>query len=196
MADIAVDGKVGIYIDGGYIDKVLKKLKIKIDYEKFVQDICKKTNSKLMRAYYYDCLPYKDDERPTDEDKQRYASKQSFLVSLDRTPFFEVKRGRLDKHKNKCFKCNNETYQFRQKLIDNLITVDIVSHSWRGLVDKIVLVSGDADFVPAIKEAKDAGIITYLFYSSIEGTYIHDQIRNLVDNRVEMTEQYLKTFKK
>ena len=46
----------------------------------------------------------------------------------------------------------------RQKGIDMKIGVDIASLSFNRLVDKIVLFSGDSDFVPASKLARREGI--------------------------------------
>ncbi|ANH70716.1 NYN domain-containing protein [Mitsuaria sp. 7] len=48
--------------------------------------------------------------------------------------------------------------QLRQKGVDMNIGVDIVTLALRGFVDQIVLVSGDADFVPAAKMARREGI--------------------------------------
>lgn len=201
------DEKIAVYIDGGYTDAISDKLGIEINYEKFVVDICSKTKGELLRAYYYNCLPYKNDANPNPRDTERYSAKQAFLTAINRLPSFEVKKGRLDRHQFVCKKCKQKSlftcplckhadYQYKQKLIDNLITVDIVSHSWRGLVDKIVLVAGDADFVPAIKEAKDAGVITHLYYASPNlGSFSHDEIKDVFDNRFEMTADYLKKFK-
>ena len=49
-------------------------------------------------------------------------------------------------------------YKLRQKGIDMKIGVDIASLALKGFVDKIVLISGDSDFVPAAKLARREGI--------------------------------------
>jgi len=49
-------------------------------------------------------------------------------------------------------------YELRQKCIDMKIGVDIASVSLKRFVDRIVLISGDADFVPASKLARREGI--------------------------------------
>jgi uncharacterized LabA/DUF88 family protein len=49
-------------------------------------------------------------------------------------------------------------YELKQKCIDMKIGVDIASISLKHYVDRIVLVSGDADFVPASKLARREGI--------------------------------------
>lgn len=49
-------------------------------------------------------------------------------------------------------------YEIRQKGIDMKIGVDITALAIKGFVDKIVLISGDSDFVPAAKMARREGI--------------------------------------
>lgn len=49
-------------------------------------------------------------------------------------------------------------YELRQKGIDMKIGVDIASLALKGFVDKIVLIAGDSDFVPAAKLARREGI--------------------------------------
>ena len=49
-------------------------------------------------------------------------------------------------------------YSFRQKCVDMKIGLDIASLSYKKLVDQIILVSGDADFVPAAKLARREGM--------------------------------------
>lgn len=46
----------------------------------------------------------------------------------------------------------------RQKGVDMRIGVDVASLAFKGLVDQIVLMAGDADFVPAAKLARREGI--------------------------------------
>lgn len=50
------------------------------------------------------------------------------------------------------------TYQVTQKGVDMKIGLDIASLSFKRLVKRIVLVTGDADFVPAAKFARREGI--------------------------------------
>lgn len=50
------------------------------------------------------------------------------------------------------------TYAFRQKGVDMKIGLDIASLAFKHQVDQIVLVAGDADFVPAAKLARREGI--------------------------------------
>jgi len=53
---------------------------------------------------------------------------------------------------------NDLTYSMRQKGVDIKIGIDITSLALKRMVEKIVLVSGDADFIPAAKLARREGI--------------------------------------
>jgi len=53
---------------------------------------------------------------------------------------------------------NDVYYDLRQKGIDMKIGVDIATISIKKLVNQIVLISGDADFVPAAKLARREGV--------------------------------------
>ena len=50
------------------------------------------------------------------------------------------------------------TYDTRQKGVDMRVGIDIASLAFKKQVDQIVLVAGDADFVPAAKLARREGI--------------------------------------
>lgn len=53
---------------------------------------------------------------------------------------------------------NDVTMETRQKGVDMRIGVDVASLSFKKQVDQIVLIAGDADFVPAAKMARREGI--------------------------------------
>lgn len=49
-------------------------------------------------------------------------------------------------------------YDLKQKMVDIKIGLDIASMALKKLVDQIILISGDSDFVPAAKLARREGI--------------------------------------
>ncbi len=50
------------------------------------------------------------------------------------------------------------TYDVEQKGVDMMLGVDIASLAYKRLVDRIVLITGDSDFVPAAKLARREGL--------------------------------------
>jgi uncharacterized LabA/DUF88 family protein len=53
---------------------------------------------------------------------------------------------------------NDVEYDVRQKGVDIKIGIDIASIAYKKLADRVVLITGDADFVPAAKLARREGI--------------------------------------
>lgn len=141
------------------------------------------TNNYLYRIFYYDCLPFEKrihnpisgkcvDFSKTDEAICRTAiineMRKKRKVALRLGSLKESKRWVLFAHAmQKLLKKeitfddlteNDVYYELRQKGIDMKIGVDIASLALKGFVDKIVLIAGDSDFVPAAKLARREGI--------------------------------------
>lgn len=168
--------KVAIFIDGGYLNSILKMLVIKnLDYKKLCDNICERI-AKIspvvrLRTYYYDCLPLICDNK--DRDKKRLADKQRFLQRLKRLPRFAVKLGKLQKIGD----------SFKQKRVDVLMSLDIVDMAFDKTVDHIVVIAGDSDFLPAIETAKDYGAIVHLYYHPQS---IHNEVLDVIDELNEL----------
>ena len=96
---------------------------------------------------------------------------EKFISKLRRLPRFEVRLGRLQKIQN----------QFEQKQVDILFGLDMQKLSFLHVVQKFIIVTGDSDFVPVIKIAKNEGTITHLFYNPAE--YVHAELIMCCDER-------------
>jgi uncharacterized LabA/DUF88 family protein len=53
---------------------------------------------------------------------------------------------------------NDVEYDVKQKGVDMKIGLNIAAMAYKRLVDRIILISGDSDFVPAAKVARRQGI--------------------------------------
>lgn len=137
----------------------------------------------LYRIFYYDSVPFDKrlhnpisgkviDFAKSDQAKFR----NEFFEELKKKRKVALRLGYLRESKNwlirprltkELFKKNiavddlkedDVFYELRQKGIDIKIGVDIASMAIKRLVDRIVLFSGDSDFVPAAKLARREGI--------------------------------------
>lgn len=137
----------------------------------------------LYRIFYYDSVPFDKrlhnpisgkviDFAKSDQAKFR----NDFFEELKKKRKVALRLGYLRESKNwlirprltkELFKKNiavddlkeeDVFYELRQKGIDIKIGVDIASMAIKRLVDRIVLFSGDSDFVPAAKLARREGI--------------------------------------
>ena len=167
-----MDNRAAVFIDGAYLTKILDVDfgKPKIDLAKFSDLLC--GDYERLRTYYYNCMPYQSCP-PTEEERRRFASMDKFVYTLRKLPRFEVKLGRLG--------CVGG--EFIQKRVDIALAVDLVRLSYGRLIGKAVVVTGDSDFVPAVEAAKDAGVLTILYYSP---SSIHDELLSAVDESVNI----------
>ena len=60
--------------------------------------------------------------------------------------------------------------------------------SWGRQIDRAILVTGDSDFVSAVKAARDAGVVIILYYSRKPPMYVHDELLDNCDERYEITQ--------
>ncbi len=140
-------------------------------------------NESLYRILYYDCSPFSQKAhnpvtgKNIDFSKTEIAQfRQAFFNELKKLRKVAIRLGKLqDKggwiirpnvSKNLLNKAitiddldeNDVYYNIVQKGVDIKIGLDIASLAYKQLVCKIILVSGDSDFVPAAKLARREGI--------------------------------------
>jgi uncharacterized LabA/DUF88 family protein len=162
--------RCAIFIDRGYLSEVLKRNfsgKV-VDYLKLCNVICANLNINRLRTYVYTCMPLVSKNNPADIERRKKV--QKFLSKLKRLPRFEIKLGRLQIIGN----------QFKQKMIDVLMSLDIATMSYEGQIQHAFLIAGDSDFIPAIKKAKDYGIIVHLVYHP---SSVNNDLLDEVDER-------------
>jgi len=169
--------KAGLFIDGGYFNKIKNNLGTRdIDFLKLSDSICNIINVKRLRTYYYHCMPIKT--KNDKEDDRRISRMESFLTKLKRLPRFEIKLGKLQMIGGK----------FRQKMVDVLMSIDIMDMCFDKQISNVIIVAGDADFVPAIKKAKSYGAIVHLFYHP---SSVHNELLDNVDELHEIDKELI-----
>jgi uncharacterized LabA/DUF88 family protein len=166
-----VELKVAIFIDGGYLDKILQNefMARKIDYGKLSNVLS--LGKEVLRTYYYNCMPYQSSPT-TDEESDRFSKAQRFYDRLEKLPKYEVRLGKLAKRDG----------VFVQKGIDTLMSIDIVSLAASGKIEDAVLLAGDSDFVPAVNVVKTYGVNVTLFHSKNRNNY-HNDLWKACDER-------------
>lgn len=175
--------KVAVLIDNQYLLKLKQDLNLdsngfQIGYSKLSSFLSSMIPAIQFRTYIYDALrPI--GELKTDDERNRYRNYESFLFSLEDEPNFEVRRGIIQRKED----------VYRQKQVDVWIAVDIVRLSLKRIIDHLVLVTGDADFVPAIKVAKEEGIRVHLWHAERKNTSV--ELRRLCDTKNDLTRSIL-----
>ena len=162
--------RVMVFIDGHYLEKKIrdKKISDKLDeglkYQNIPNFLVNQTKRgsiqpQLERAYYYNALPNLKELDHIKDEQERTNIKQKMeeiikkneprfdaIRSLD---MFDVRLGRLVYSKNG---------EPRQKGVDSLIAIDMLSKAFRKQCDEAVLLAGDSDFIEVVKAVKDAGV--------------------------------------
>jgi uncharacterized LabA/DUF88 family protein len=182
--------KAAVFIDGGYFKKVTQELvgPLKVDIAKFSDLLC--GNLERVWTFYYDCPPFQSDP-PTEDEKRRKAGFDKFAYRLEENPRFRVRLGKLSRRDEVCSQCGFTRPAYKQKRVDNLITVDITRTVWKEQVYKIFLVTGDSDFVPAVEEANRAQVLTHIYYLKSAGSDIHDELYIACSERTMITKELL-----
>ena len=176
-----------IFIDGGYFDRISRDCgSPRIDFGKLSRELARP--DELLRSYYYHCPPYLS-ATPSEEDNRRYENKQRFFTALTRISRFELRLGKLEYRGT-----DSETEQpiFEQKRVDIYLGVDLVMLAAKQRIHRAVLVTGDSDFLPAIRAAKNEGVLTHL-YHGIGPQQPHKDLWDEVDVRTVITPELLQS---
>ncbi|MBF0186084.1 MAG: NYN domain-containing protein [Magnetococcales bacterium] len=137
----------------------------------------------LHRVMYYDAKPYSDNAtRPVSKKNLNFGisdlakQREALFAALRRKRMFALRLGHvyregdwtlshealksLLKGERQIADLTDDDFSLglRQKGVDMRIGIDIASLAYKKQVEKIVLVAGDADFVPAAKLARREGI--------------------------------------
>jgi len=137
----------------------------------------------LFRFFCYDCEPFDKQQRnPVDQSWVRfgkgnpvYTERMRFFEEIGALPYVALRRGVVkgrgweikdsftsqllsSPHGTVTLSAGDIRYGMEQKGVDMRIGMDFATLSLKRLVDRIILISGDTDMVPAIKLARREGI--------------------------------------
>jgi uncharacterized LabA/DUF88 family protein len=162
--------RVVILIDGGFLRVVARKSG-KIYNPSFIEKFalrCPASDEEILRILYYDCAPYSGTVKlPVSGANFTFSGSDVWLQELSRKDLFAVRRGVL---KFRGYKPKRVPVvaapltdadfvpDFEQKGVDMRIGLDIATLCQNKSVDRIILVSGDTDCIPATKHGRKAGV--------------------------------------
>ncbi len=134
-----------------------------------IKDKPEHTVDYLFRVLYYDCYPFGETVndpkgKSIDFSKSKSFSNQSKLLdSLKMEQQVALRLGQLSFGGWQIDKYGKNKPSFRQKSVDMKIGLDMALMSGKKTVDKMVLVTGDSDFVSPMKLVRKEGILVYLY---------------------------------
>ena len=186
---------VAVLIDNMYLENLGKAYGVpKIDIEKFGNHLLEKDEERH-RTYVFDALPYVAQEKDDlteeqrlriDEQKIRRNEKYRYLDRLKYLDRVAVEYGEVRAKSTTCYRCNRSFNVPIQKLVDVKLSVRLVSLAWSDKVDKIILVTGDYDILPAVESAEDSQTTIRLVYGEVPESNIgtsHQLIKKCHEKR-------------
>lgn len=165
-------------------------------------------NDRLFRSYYYDSPPYGGKAvHPISQREIEFSSTEQFRIKNDyldqlrRMPRMQLRLGSLAMQGWKLNKKNmrgimeslsmnrplqpqDVSINLVQKEVDMLMGLDIAWIAAQSMVEKIVLLTGDADMIPAMNFAREHGMLVFV---AKFGYYLSDKLRDHADGVVEFT---------
>jgi uncharacterized LabA/DUF88 family protein len=180
--------KAAVLIDNQYLLKVKRSLGLddkdfRIGYKDLSDYLSNLIPSIRFRTYVYDAIrPTK--ELKTEKEKETNENQMWFLNSLVDEPNFELRLGLIQK---------NDHDVYRQKQVDVWMAVDIVRLSLKRIVEHLIIITGDSDFIPAVKVAKEEGIKVHLWHAERKDTSMN--LRRLCDTKGDLTRELFTTHR-
>lgn len=167
--------KVAVLVDGGHLRAMANTYSIFCNPD-FIESFCKSLNAEdeeIHKILFYDCRPFNGVKfKPIPGAEHKFTSSGSWLDELSCRDLFAVRLGQL-KFRGWVLKRNPTTPRpftdidfkpnFEQKGVDTRLGLDISDMSVRRLYDRLLVVSGDSDMIPALKEARKSGVQIALY---------------------------------
>lgn len=183
--------KFAVFLDGGFIIKKLggrlKRKALAADVVDFTKNLCSSTSLKLgtlHRIYFYHAPPYSakivnpfDGQITNYGTTTTYIDGQKLIQQLELSENFAVRLGELNfqgwklrstaltqiaSSSSMAVTAKDIQPELKQKGVDLRIGLDIAAVALKKQADAVVLVTGDADLIPAMKFARREGLRVYL----------------------------------
>lgn len=150
-----------VFLDEGFIYKLSKHFwggePVRFDRVKFAKNLSLQQNLFCRNIFYYNAPPFQS-EPPTKEEERRKEGYDKFVKALQKHKEVIIREGRVQRLKI------DGKFIYKQKAVDSLAIIDLMKIPLKYLdIKKIIIVSSDSDFVPAINSLKEFDIQTILY---------------------------------
>jgi len=177
--------RIAVFIDGNNFYFGLRKLYGKnknlktFGFEKFSKFLAGK--GKVVAIYYYNALLDKE------HNPEKYESQKEFFEKLKQIPDFHLVLCKLLKRNI----TGTDKFYYIIKEDDIHMAVDMVENACDDNFDLAVLVSGDGDFVPAVRSVKKKNkIVRNIYFKNSSSRTLKD----FCDESLELTKDILNNF--
>lgn len=146
-----------------------------IDVVKFSDNLLEDDEERYM-TYVFDALPYVPNNNPTEEHIKNKDSKARYLDGLEYLDRVTVERGQVRPKYHTCIHCDNRLEIPVQKLVDVKLSVRLTELAWSRSVERIILVCGDKDLLPAINAIDNSGVSVRIVYGKGKSTFTSKEL--------------------
>jgi len=162
--------RVMIFIDGSNLYHNLRRFNIKTKFEQIIKKV--ETKREVINIFYYTALLDKS------IDEKRYNEHKRFLDKIKKISNFHIVLCNLRK-----VILLDGSVDFTIKGDDVYLATDLIKGSYENLYDVAIIISGDADFIPAINLVRKNGkkVINAFFPKS--SSYL---LRNCCDGSINL----------
>lgn len=180
--------KVALFFDGKNFYKAFERYEnynpnAEIDYNKLAAWLTNEVSGEtgdLIGAYYYTGY--------TPPNKGGSPEFRDFLDGLELLTGYLVKREERVKRNATCTKCGSR-YEYRtEKRVDTQLVADMIQLAAVNAYDAAVLLSGDQDFVPAVKATNDLGKRVYI--AAWPGSGVSKALRALCYGQIDLKDGF------
>lgn len=196
-----------IFIDGGYLRKNVKNLvdNDDINYQilaSFLRDngmLDTRFAAHVIRIYYYDGITsIKDVNNLNQETKEdmlviqnaldllsdKEQKQEEYVQKIKDLELYEVRLGRHVLSTAGGIE-NKKNWGWRQKGVDSLIAIDMITKGFEGQYNTAILLAGDADFVEIVNSVKNLGAnVVGAFFPG----HISQDLEFSLDKKIELRE--------
>lgn len=156
------------FIDDGFLAKLRKSFGrgkyLKINIVDFCKMLARKQGLVCDGIYYYTAPPFCS-SRPSDTERKMKDGYDRFVRKMEKVGV-NVCEGRCQRLRR------DGKFVYRQKGVDVLLAIDLVSLPIKMKLDRVILIASDSDFVPAVNRLREFGVKTvlYTYYSRKRGS--------------------------
>jgi len=176
--------RIAILIDGNNFYKgcQLNFNRTDVDFRKLGLKLCEAVSGELLRIYYYNAHVSKT------IDPLGFQRQQKFFDNLRATPNITLKLGHLVYHRLRNEQGFSSQFFPTEKGIDVQIAVDMIRLGLLKACEGIILVSGDSDYIYAVRFAKDLGSNVYIASFQMGGSV---ELRNEGDGHINLDQSFI-----
>ena len=174
-----------LFIDGTNLDHRLRAAfnRDDIDFTKFFAALAQGTT--LIHTHYFSA-PY-----VRAGNQARYAKQTADFNYLRTLPNVTLCLGRHQPRVVTCRSCNHQYTSYAEKGTDIYTAAKLVHAACHKLADLLILVTGDNDFWPSVRIARDDGATVHVAFVISPGEPLHDQLTRLTQLR-QYAHRYIK----